>query len=90
MKAKSWVTGTHFQNCMQGKLTLSTSPTCLCAPSSALAAYPMFRRTSVFVLAFSRASRWNSIVANVPSILLSCSSYLEDDDFTTLMVYVEV
>lgn len=41
----------------------------------ALAAMPMFLRTSVLVLAFSRASLWNSMVDNVPSIRFSCSSY---------------
>lgn len=42
----------------------------------ALAAKPMFLSTSVLVLAFSRASLWNSIVDNVPSICASCFSYL--------------
>lgn len=41
----------------------------------ALAARPMFLRTSVLVLAFSRASLWNSMVDKVPSIRFSCSSY---------------
>lgn len=36
----------------------------------------MFLSTSVLVLAFSRASLWNSIVDNVPSICASCFSYL--------------
>lgn len=42
----------------------------------ALAAKPMFLSTSVLVLAFSRASLWNSIVDSVPSICASCFSYL--------------
>lgn len=36
----------------------------------------MFFSTSVLVLAFSRASLWNSIVDSVPSIWASCFSYL--------------
>lgn len=39
-----------------------------CAAFIALAAKPMFLSTSVLVLAFSRASLWNSIVDKVPSI----------------------
>ena len=45
-----------------------------CAAFMALAAKPMFLRTSVLVLAFSRASRWNSMVDSVPSICASCFS----------------
>lgn len=41
----------------------------------ALAAKPMFLSTSVFVLAFSKASLWNSMVDSVPSIWASCFSY---------------
>lgn len=41
----------------------------------ALAAKPRFLSTSVFVLAFSRASLWNSMVDSVPSICASCFSY---------------
>ena len=41
----------------------------------ALAASPITLRTSVFVLEFSSASRWNSIVDSVPSICVSCFSY---------------
>lgn len=61
------------------RVTRSTQ-TCLsymfsCVFFMALAAKPMFLRTSVLVLAFSRASLWNSMVDNVPSIRFSCSSY---------------
>ena len=59
------------------KLTLSISPSSSWADFSALAAKPMFFRTSVLVFAFSKASRWNSIVERVPSIWLSWASYLE-------------
>ena len=45
-----------------------------CAAFMALAAKPMFLRTSVLVLAFSRASRWNAMVDSVPSICASCFS----------------
>lgn len=34
----------------------------------------MFLRTSVLVLAFSKASLWNSMVDKVPSIWFSCFS----------------
>ena len=47
---------------------------CWWADLRALAAYDMFLRTSVLVLAFSSASRWNSIVDSVPSICCSCFS----------------
>uniref|UniRef100_A0A1I8HL38 Caveolin n=1 Tax=Macrostomum lignano TaxID=282301 RepID=A0A1I8HL38_9PLAT len=40
-----------------------------------LAATCMALSTSVLVLAFSRASRWNSMVVRVPSIWVSCFSY---------------
>ena len=43
---------------------------------NAIAAELTALRTSVFVLAFSKASLWNSMVAKVPSICRSCSSYL--------------
>lgn len=43
-------------------------------PLMALAAKPMFFRTSVLVLAFSNASLWNSMVERVPSIWVSCCS----------------
>ena len=48
----------------------------LCAFCSALAAKLIFLSTSAFVLAFSKASLWNSIVFNVPSIWASCFSNL--------------
>lgn len=46
----------------------------LWAPLSALAASPITLSTSVFVLAFCNASRWNSIVDSVPSICCNCFS----------------
>lgn len=42
----------------------------------ALAAKPMFRKTSVLVCEFSSASRWNSMVDRVPSTCESCFSNL--------------
>ena len=42
----------------------------------AFEATPITFRTSVFVLAFSNASLWNSIVDRVPSICCNCFSYL--------------
>lgn len=45
-----------------------------CSCFIALAAMLMFLRTSVLVLAFSRASLWYSMVDNVPSIWVSCFS----------------
>ena len=45
------------------------------ADFNALAATPMILRTSVLVLAFSKASLWNSMVERVPSICWSCFSH---------------
>ena len=49
---------------------------CWWADFSAFAAYDIFLRTSVLVLAFSKASLWNSMVDKVPSICCSCFSSL--------------
>lgn len=55
------------------KQTWSTSIS-LWAVFSAFAAVPITCNTSAFVDAFSRASRWNSIVESTPSMCCSCFS----------------